>query len=156
MNDKEANSGLRQAECRPARSSDAVAVHALLVACGLPTDGLGEQFGERYVIVNRNRWLIGIAGVEIYESDGLLRSVAVERSCRGEGIGKMLVEERVAWAKEQGIRALYLLTIDGEGFFARLGFESIVRDEVPELIRHSKEFVDACPSTAIAMRRLLT
>jgi amino-acid N-acetyltransferase len=140
---------------RPAQPSDLPAARALIASCGLPLDGLDDQFGEGYGVALRETTLIGIAGVERYGRYGLLRSVAVEESQRGSRVGTALVEDRVRWCRRTRVGSLFLLTTTADQFFAGRGFEVIARESVPAEIRASKEFASACPASAVVMRREL-
>jgi len=141
---------------RPAETGDLEAVRALLVASALPLDGLSDQFPGGYVVARRTEGdLVGVAGVEVFADAGLLRSVAVAASVRGTGLGRALVEDRMAWASLRGLGTLYLLTSTAADFFSRLGFERVTRDSAPEAMRASVEFASVCPSTATVMRREL-
>lgn len=135
----------------PAKSYDLEGVGSLLTACGLPTDGLGEQFPEGYAVVRIGDELSAAAGCEVHGSDGLLRSVAVIPHRRGFGLGERLVADRLAAAGMKRLRGMYLLTTTAEGFFARLGFFPLARDETPDAIRKSREFASICPNSAICM-----
>lgn len=137
---------------RPAGLRDLEAVRALLRAADLPLDGLEEQFGPRYVVAEAGGELAGAAGVEVYGGDGLLRSVVVAPSHRGTGLGKALVADRLAWARREGLAALYLLTTTAPGFFASLGFERVARTDAPAGIRGSREFASVCPGSSVLMR----
>jgi amino-acid N-acetyltransferase len=86
----------------------------------------------------------------------LLRSVAVEPAWRSQGIGTALVTRVISDAEARGIRALYLLTTTAERYFPSFGFHPIAREEVPEDVRETAEFRDACPASAIVMARPLT
>ena len=140
---------------RPAGPRDLEAVRALLRAADLPVDGVEEQFGPCYVVAEVGGELAGAAGVEVYGGDGLLRSVVVAPSHRGTGLGKSLVADRLAWARREGLAALYLLTTTAPGFFAALGFVPAARAEAPEGIRGSREFASLCPGSSVMMRLVL-
>ena len=144
---------------RAAQASDLTAVRALLLEADLPADGLEDQFGPRYAVAEAGGasegGLVGAAGVEVYGAIGLLRSVVVAPSHRGTGLGRALVADRLAWARRQGLTAVYLLTTTATDFFARLGFERVEREGVPPAIRASREFASVCPSTAVVMRVVL-
>ena len=142
-------------ELRGATESDREAVEELLAACGLLSLDPGAQFGVQYAVAASDGGLAGVAGVEVYGDDGLLRSVAVAQEGRGEGIGLMLASNRIAWARRRGLRSLYLLTMTARDFFARLGFEVIARDSAPAGIASSYEWRTHCPASAVAMRLVL-
>ena len=139
---------MSEIEIRPARAEDRDAVAALLQAAALPPDGLDEQFGEPYAVALADGRIVGAAGVEVYGDAGLLRSVAVDARWQGHGLGRRLTEERLRWAAGRGLDTVYLLTTSAEGYFSRLGFAPVAREEVPATVRDSLQFAGACPSTA--------
>jgi arsenite methyltransferase len=140
---------------RPARVTDLEAVEALLRSAGLPHEGVADQFEDGFVVAELDGMLAGVAGVEIYGSAGLIRSVAVSEAARGRGLGRRLVADRLRFAIGRGLRGVYLLTTDAAGFFSGLGFIPVARDDVPGSIRRSPEFAGICPTTATAMVRVL-
>ncbi|MCI0452518.1 MAG: GNAT family N-acetyltransferase [Candidatus Latescibacteria bacterium] len=75
---------------RTARASDLSAVGALLSTCTLPEEGVGDQFGDNYVIAERGGEVVGVAGIERHGAYGLLRSVAVAPEWRRSGVGAAL------------------------------------------------------------------
>jgi len=138
-------------EIRPARGDDREAVLALLQATHLPPDGLDEQFPAPYAVAEADGRVVGAAGVEVYGDAGLLRSVAVDASWQGRGVGGALTRERLAWAEASGLREVYLMTNTAEGYFPRLGFEPAPRETVPDAVRGSLQFASVCPSSAAVM-----
>jgi len=138
-------------EIRGARAEDRDAVAALLERTALPPDGLDEQFGDPYAVAVADGEIVGAAGVEVYGSAGLLRSVAVDPGWQGHGLGRRLTEERLRWAAARGLDTVYLLTTTAAAFFPRLGFASVARDEVPAEVRGSLQFASVCPSTAAVL-----
>ena len=140
---------------RTVTSDDLATIRRLLREAELPTDGLEEQFGAGYAVAMDEGAVIGAAGVERYGRFGLLRSVVVAPQARSRGAAELLVRDRLAWAGTEGLEAVYLLTTTAERYFTRLGFENVERDALPVEIRDSREFASLCPSTAVAMRRLV-
>lgn len=138
---------------RPARAADAASVEVLLTESRLPLDGLRDQFGDHYAIaVDEGGAVLGVEGMEVYGEYGLLRSAAVRESARGRGVGDALTRDRIGWARQQGLRDVYLLTTTASAFFPRFGFVPASRDDAPDAIRHSREFAEACPASASFMR----
>ena len=90
-----------------------------------------------------------------YEDVGILRSLAVTSETRGSGLGTRLVEKLFGLAREEGLRELYLLTTTAEHYFPRFGFGTIPHEQADPRLRASREFQDACPASAICMRRAL-
>lgn len=123
----------------------------LLRQAGLPIKGVESNLSAGYVVSRHDSGVVGVCGVEIYSTDGLLRSVVVHPEWRGKSLGRALVEDRISWAKSEGLRRLYLLTTDAEGYFERFGFNAVAREDTPAGIRASSEFSTLCPDTAVVM-----
>jgi len=148
---------IRNCDCldlRTARSADLAAVLALLGRAHLPTAGVAESLSH-FIVAEREGELIGVAGLEVYGASALLRSVAVEDSWRGSGVGKALIDRALDQAWQAGIEDVFLLTTTAERYFPRFGFSCVSRDEVGEEVRASVEFQDACSSSAVVMRKTL-
>lgn len=137
-----------------AREEDVEAIVALLNANNLPVKDLGT--GKRiFLVALSDEKTIGCVAVEMYETEGLLRSLAVEKSFRGKGIGQKLVAQAEKWSRENGIKNLYLLTTTAADFFPKMGWGKTERALVSENIASSSEFSSICPSTAICMTKKL-
>ena len=95
----------------------------------------------------------GIVGLEIYGSDALLRSLAVDASARGRGCAKALVAQAERYAASRGVRRIYLLTTTAGKFFERLGYRALARADAPEAIRNTAEFSSLCPSSSAFMAK---
>jgi ubiquinone/menaquinone biosynthesis C-methylase UbiE/N-acetylglutamate synthase-like GNAT family acetyltransferase len=140
-------------QIEPAGEQHLSQVYALLTAANLPTEGVTDQYGDQYcVAVDAAGRVVGVAGLETYGSDGLLRSVAVDAGWRGRGVGAALTRDRLAAAGGLGLRATYALTSGAAAYFGRLGFVEIERGEVPEELALAPEFASICPSTATVLR----
>lgn len=138
---------------RNARPEDADAVLALLAAASLPLEGVREGLGDAYAVAELGGRCIGAQGIEVYGPYGLLRSAVVAAAHQGAGVGTRLTRDRLAWAGERSLRAVYLITTTAAPFFARLGFRAVARDDVPPEIRGSWEYSVHCPSSATVMMR---
>ena len=136
---------------RAATPGDLDAVELTLRFSALPLDGLGDQFGDGYAVAESDGQVIGVEGIEVYGNDGLLRSAAVVSDWRGKGVGDALTRDRIEWARRRGLRSLYLLTTTAGDYFPRFGFTRADRETAPDAVRRSKEFSEACPSTALFM-----
>jgi amino-acid N-acetyltransferase len=136
---------------RAATPNDLGAVEAALRDSELPLDGLHDQFGDAYAVAECDGRVIGVEGIEVHGEDGLLRSAAVVATWRGKGVGDALTRDRIEWARRRGLRSLYLLTTTAGDYFPRFGFERANRDLAPLAVRNSREFAEACPSTALFM-----
>jgi len=147
---------------RPARAEDRAAAEALLAQLELPLAGLDACFSTSWVADEADErdgagtgGLVGLAGVELYPDGALLRSVAVHPAWRGTGLGRSLVARALETARAAGARDAYLLTTTAERWFPRLGFAPIAREAVPDGVRQSVEFREACPASAVVMHRAL-
>jgi amino-acid N-acetyltransferase len=134
-----------------ARPDDAAAILDLLERSALPTDGWIDHLGATLVARDAGR-IVGSAALEIYGDGALLRSVAVDESLRGHGLGVSLTHAALALARARGIRDVFLLTTTAERFFPKFGFVRVSRDAVPPGVRQSIEFTSACPASAVVMR----
>lgn len=137
---------------RSAEPTDLAAVERLLVASGLPLDGVAAAL-PTFVVAERGDTLVGVAGLEVCCDNALLRSVAVHPHWRSAGVGRALVQRVIADAESRGIHALYLLTTTAEHYFPNFGFRTISRDAVPADVRATAEFREACPASATVLCR---
>ena len=124
---------------------------ALLESERLPTADLTDRHLDHFFYSGPKGAPTGLIGCEIYGNDGLLRSLVVPPDNRGSGTGSALVEHVEAYARKQGVRAIYLLTTTAEQFFARRGYLPIERDQVPDSIRSTPEYSDICPTNSAIM-----
>jgi amino-acid N-acetyltransferase len=108
---------------------------------------------EAFVVAEYDGLIVGVAGIECYGGDALLRSVAVDATWRGTGLGAALVQRALAMAASRNVRTLWLLTTTADRWFPRFGFTVALREEVPAGVQRSREFQGACPASAIVMRR---
>ena len=125
-------------------------IEAALKLAGLPSEDVDAP-EILYWRFERNDMPAGFGGLEIHADQALLRSVVALPPVRHRGIGAAIVEVLETEAVARHIRALYLLTTDCEGFFARLGYTPCRRDDVPAAIRATAQFASLCPASAIAM-----
>jgi N-acetylglutamate synthase-like GNAT family acetyltransferase len=138
-------------EVRSATDGDYPAVIALLEAAGLPTAGVPRTLGD-FLVADAGDGLAGAIGLERYGSGALLRSAVVRPGDQGTGIGAALVRAALDRARDGGLREIYLLTTTAERWFPRFGFAPIEREQVPDALRASVEFREACPASAAVMR----
>ena len=140
---------------RSANPADRAAVLELLHAEGLSSEGVDPALAGFVVAEAPDGAVVGVAGLERYDRFGLLRSVAVSGSRRGEGLGARLTAAVLADARSRGLAGVWALTTTAAAYFPRLGFEVVDRSEVPEPVRRSAEFCTICPASAVALSRRL-
>lgn len=140
---------------RSAEPEDLDAVRALLDACDLPHDDLTPARLDHFLVA-RDGALRGVVGLEVCGGVALLRSLAVSPDARNDGLGAHLVDAIEQRARENGLRALYLLTTTAADYFQARGYERIARDALPEAIQQTEEAARLCPSSATCMRKALS
>lgn len=139
---------------RRARASDIDAVSMLLSSSNLPLDGVSDSIAD-FFVADAMDTIVGSVGIEVHGDNGLLRSAAVSEALRGRGVGRRLVTEAIDDARKRGLNALFLLTTTAEDYFPSFGFEKVERSDVPDELKESAEFKEACPASATVMRKKL-
>ncbi|WP_433869663.1 amino-acid N-acetyltransferase [Saccharopolyspora sp. CA-218241] len=139
-------------QVRPARVGDVRAIKELIdhyagkVVLGKELVTLYEDVQEFWVAEvteDGERRIAGCGALHVLWQDlGEIRTVAVDPTAKGLGIGTSLVERLIATAAELGLRRLFVLTFETD-FFGRHGFRPIsdtpVPPEVYEEIRRSPD-----------------
>jgi amino-acid N-acetyltransferase len=125
---------------RKAILQDARQIHRLLLTYA--KDGLVlsrslmeifEAIRDFYVFVEEDR-VVGAAALNIcWEDLAEVRSLVVDASFAGRGIGKQLVEACLSEARILGIGRVFALTYQ-QVFFEKLGFSVIEKSELPQKI----------------------
>lgn len=140
-------------DIRAAVAADLDVAQGWLADADLPTGDLTPSHMDAFLIATRGDVAVGMIGIESFGDVGLLRSLVVDATCRGLGLGRQLVDALEATARDQGIGELWLLTIDADAFFTRLGYATVDRDNAPSAIRNTQEFATLCPGDAVLMRK---
>jgi amino-acid N-acetyltransferase len=135
---------------RSATKADLASIESLLASSDLPTSGVRESLSG-FLVAESDSRIVGVVGLEHCGRYGLLRSTAVAPEWRGRHVAKQLVEQVIARAEAQGINALYLLTTTAERYFPSFGFTVTTRDTVPDSVKATEEFREACPASATVM-----
>ncbi len=125
---------------RNARLADASAISQITegyAAQGImlkrPVENIIEDIRNFFVAEYRNR-VVGCCAVAFYtERLAEIRSVAVDEELRGAGIGRLLVEKAESVLSEEGVREVFVLTLN-PGFFRRLGYGEIEKEYFPQKI----------------------
>lgn len=142
-------------EIRPATGSDLELATDWLAGEGLPTDDLTMAHMDAFLIAVQGEQAVGMIGIEQFSGIGLLRSLLVDKACRGTGLGAQLVAALEKKARSGGLHELWLLTIDADAFFTRMGYIVMQRTDAPPAIKASAEFSSLCPGDAVLMCRRL-
>jgi amino-acid N-acetyltransferase len=85
---------------QPAEPRDLPAVRRLLETQHLPLDGIDAHVSTM-VVAKQGARSVGAAAVELYADGALLRSVVVDPSVQGQGLGHRLSEAALGIAKAE-------------------------------------------------------
>lgn len=135
---------------RPAIAEDWPAIETMLLSARLPLDGARDHLAA-FVVGESDGVARCVGGYERYGDVALLRSVAIAKRWRGQGIGSQLLQVLKGRAHADGIGSLYLLTTTAADFFARHGFIEVDRATAPAVLQGSREFQGVCPASATLM-----
>ena len=142
-------------DMRLVQDPDLKEILELLKDSGLPVEDLVPTSPAQFHVATKGDATAGCVGIELIGRCALIRSLAVRKTNRGEGIGSRLLQSAEDLCRQKGIRAVYLLTLTAEPFFARRGYRRIERDSAPDEIAETTEFASVCPvSSAFMMKRL--
>ena len=130
-------------------------VIALLSAEKLPVEDLPSAL-ENFLVARENNEVVGAIGLEIYEDNGLLRSLIVRGDHRNAGTAGILLAELEGLAIAKGLNDIYLLTETASDYFSRKNFIVITRADVPATLQQSSEFSYVCPQSAVVMKKTLS
>jgi UDP-N-acetylmuramate: L-alanyl-gamma-D-glutamyl-meso-diaminopimelate ligase len=137
----------------PARRADMEGVRRILQEVGLPTGEAGDDRAGGYFCLRNEHGLVGAVGLDVLGDDAILRDLAVVPSMRGHGLGWILADVAVQWARFRGCRRVYLLTEHASDFFAgKLGFRVVERTTVSPAVVETPTFRDSTASRFVAMR----
>ncbi|HEY9784039.1 MAG TPA: GNAT family N-acetyltransferase [Candidatus Obscuribacterales bacterium] len=131
--------------------NDHQAIASLLSEAKLPVPDERDS-PVHFLIAREKGRLIGCLGWERYENRCLLRSLAVDKGVRRQGIATALVTAALAYLKAQGVSEFYLLTNDAADFARRFHFISCDRHELPPGIQSSRQIATNCCASAVCMR----
>ena len=127
-------------------------VRPLLERAGLPHSDIIDVRWQALLGWMEEGTVVAAGGTEICDDDVLLRSVVVEPSHQGRGVGYRLVAELETRAAAAGCSGMYLLTLDAQDYFRRrFGYQEIERETAPKGIRYSSQFSGVCPESATLM-----
>ncbi|MDE2203513.1 MAG: GNAT family N-acetyltransferase [Burkholderiaceae bacterium] len=140
---------------RLASPQDFAAIRALLVEAGLPVEDVRPERIPHVVVASDDAGLQGCVALEQLGSAALLRSLAVRRTARRRGLGRMLVARAESDARAMGVDQLFLLTTSASGYFETLGYAVVDRDAAPDAMKASSQFAALCPASALCLGKIL-
>ena len=137
------------------RADEQQAVKDLLTRCELVVDDITTQKLQLFLAARKGEELIGTVGLQKFGEAGLLRSLAVEESFRGKGVGKKLLTSMEKFARILNVKQLWLLTMTAADFFSHMGYAATERAQAPPPIAATDEFQHYCPDSAVCMSKML-
>ena len=126
-----------------------------LEAAKLLVSGLSGSNCANFAFVNKAGEPVAYAGYTVFDKIALLRSVVVLPAHRGLRVGGRLTAALISQLQGMGVARIFLLTEGAEFFFATLGFAALERDQAPEPIAGTDQFVRHCSDEAVFMTRPL-
>jgi N-acetylglutamate synthase-like GNAT family acetyltransferase len=88
-----------------------------------------DEFLDEFVVAELGGTVIGCGGVEMYETCAIIRSVVVEPTAQGAGIGREIAQRLMDAARAAGATDLYLFTAQAHPFWLLLGFVDVTFEE---------------------------
>jgi N-acetylglutamate synthase-like GNAT family acetyltransferase len=136
---------------RRALAGDLGSIESLLALNKLPLAGVRAHL-EDFWLAFAGEQLVGVAGLEVHKTTGLLRPLAVDARFRNAGTARELVGRVVADARERKLTSLCMPTETVDDYFERRGFVRSDRALALEAVLASEEFRGACPASATFMQ----
>ncbi|UZE21974.1 arsenic resistance N-acetyltransferase ArsN2 [Pseudomonas sp. B21-056] len=125
-----------------------------LILAGLPADDLNLP-GRRFFSFRQQDSDVAFGGIEGTGSDRLLRSLVVVEGRRGQGTGALVLAALEAFAKNEGVEWVHLLTESATAFFAAHGYQVQERSLAPASICATVQFKRLCPASAAYLSKRL-
>jgi len=135
---------------RQATNDDLVGIEGLLKDNNLPFSDCAEHIAN-FIIKEDENNIIGAGGIEVYGSNGLIRSIVVAQNQRGKGIAKDIIKAIKEKSFDLGVTRIFLLTENANEYFDKHGFRAVKRTNVPESVMNTKQFKELCPASAVVM-----
>jgi amino-acid N-acetyltransferase len=125
---------------RNARLADASAISRITegyaqegIMLKRPVENIIEHIRDFFVAEYQGR-VIGCCAIAFYTVKfAEIRSLAVLDEFRGKSIGRLLVEKAEAVLTEEGVKEVFVLTLN-PGFFAKMGYKQIEKEYFPQKI----------------------
>ena len=96
--------------------------------------------------------IIGVFGIEIYESIGLLRSFGVKKKYQGKGFGAKLIDKMESYILEKKLDEVYLFSETADKMFVKMGYVYTTREEADPRIQQSIEW-GLCTTTPLLVKK---
>jgi amino-acid N-acetyltransferase len=124
---------------RRGRLDDVSRFVELIAAANLPPLFIAEYI-DGFVAAERDGEVIACGGIEMYERCAVIRSVVVDASGRGLGLGARLCDRLEQDARDAGATDIYLFTAEALEFWKRRGYVETGLDGWPAPPRMSWQY----------------
>jgi amino-acid N-acetyltransferase len=119
---------------RPASRTDLNEIQRLLSQHNLPTADINEN-SVQFFVGESGCEIYGVIGLEKYDNIGLLRSLVVKESYKGQNLGLKLVNYLFEFGNRRAIQELFLLTDTAVDYFKKIGFVEIEKESTPKKLK---------------------
>ena len=124
---------------RSAHARDVPRMAELIAAAHLPPLFI-EEYLDGFIAAQQGDDLIACGGIEIYDDCGVIRSVVVDESGRGLGLGGRLAELLMEKGRTAGVTDLFLFTADALPFWLHYDFVEVTCDAWKDPARASWQY----------------
>ena len=122
---------------RSAKTSDAKAINALINSYAERDRMLFRSLADIYenlqtfLVAELENTIVGCCALEVIWADlAEIKSLAIDETYKGKGIGRELVAAAVEQAAKLGVPKVFALTLE-PGFFEKSGFDIVEKEELP-------------------------
>jgi len=133
-------SSLKKFTIRKARVADVPRIAALVNYYAAQGEMLPKSLNQVYqnirdfMVADEDGQVVGCGALHVlWEDLGEIRSLAVEFEKRGNGVGRLIVTQLLAEARELGLPTVFALTYRPT-FFQKLGFQIVDKEALPRKI----------------------
>ncbi len=86
---------------------------------------------QTFIVAEIDGVIVGCCALKIlWEDLAEIKSLAVDQSSFGRGVGKALVLAGLEKARQLGLQKVFILTLEA-GFFEKVGFQEVQKDALP-------------------------
>ncbi len=134
------------------KADEIAVVKNILKEAMLPFEDI-DQHTETFLTAKVGSEIVGAVGLEIWNDNGLLRSLVVKDNFRNYGFGNELYARSIDLAKQNNLKQVVLLTTTAEQFFSKKGFTKVTGINIPSFVKETKEYTIYCPSSSAVMMK---
>jgi N-acetylglutamate synthase-like GNAT family acetyltransferase len=125
-----------------AGAGDAFEIGQFLRSAGLTTSGLDDPDVVFWIDLDADGGITATVGLELGDSDALIRSLAVQRTIRHNGRGTELARYAIAEATRLGARRAWAMSRRSGPFWQALGFETTDIHQLTAALLHTTQVRD--------------